>query len=102
MMTRSPTTLRLPAVAHIHATPRQQQVGSHSEMLIADKDDAAAVQDVRQVQRLRFQAGGGVCGQDLTVGSEAGDAAVGVHGQLEMRDGLRGVVEQEEVAARGA
>lgn len=103
-MSRPSRTLGFPAVAHVFASAGEDEVGTLSKVLVADFDDAAAVEDVGQIQRRGGGFGAKSGGHELNVavGSEAGDAAVWVHAELEVGQGWGGLVEEEEVSGRGA
>lgn len=75
--------LRLPAVAHVLAAPRQDEVVLGAKVLVAARHGHAAV-----LRRGQVQDGVGVRGQDghgVAKEPEAGDAAVWVHVEADVR-----------------
>lgn len=97
-----PAPLGLPSVAHVLAAPGQDQVGAAPKVLVALARDGAAVEHVREVDGLARRVRRGGRRDDAAVGAEAAEAAVGLHAELEVRDGRRLLGEEEEVALRWA
>lgn len=83
-----PAAFRFPAVAHVVAAARQEQVGAGAEMLVAARHGHAA-HDGRAQFHLDVAAGG-EHGKGLAVEAKPRDAAVREHEQTHMRHGPRG------------
>lgn len=96
------TPLGLPPIPHVLAPPRQDQVGPAAKVLVALARDGPAVEHVSEVDGLARGACRRGGRHDAAVGAETAEAAVGVHGELEVRDGGGGRGEEEEVALRWA
>lgn len=67
-------------------------------MLVTLAGDGPAVEDVSEVDGFAGRVGGRRRRDHAAVGAETTESAVGMHGELEVRDRLRGRREEEEVA----
>lgn len=96
----STTALGFPTVSHVDSTPREDEVPTPAKVLITLSGHRRTPEYTRQID--------GACAvrhdrwYDSTVGAEATETAVGVHGQLEMSDGRRRGRELEQVSRRGS
>ena len=96
------TAPRLPPVSHILPSPRQDQVAPSPKVLVTLARDGPAVEDISEVDGFAGRVSGRRRRDHAAVGAEATQSTVGVHGELEVRDWLRGRREEEEVALSGS
>lgn len=96
------TPPRLPSISHILPAARQDQVPTASKVLVTLASDGTAVQNVSEVDGFAVRVSGSGRRDDTTVRAETAETTIGVHRQLEVRDGLGSRGEEEEVALSGS